>query len=121
MDEFQMIEEIKAETRMFKWIDLKSIAIIFAFTFMGFLLRRAVYGPLEIPFIVFNFIVGFILCLKSRWNRGKMIWQSLLLYVMNLISTKSKYHAVECECYEKDIITSSKLMYSQKYRSEEMM
>lgn len=113
--EFQMIDELKAETRMIKWIDLKSTFIILGFTVFGFLFRNNVYGPLEIPFIVFNFLVGITFSFKSPWNREKMLWQSLLLYIKNMVSRKSKYHAVEHECYEEDIISCSKLMYSQKY------
>ena len=113
--EFQMIEELKAETRMIKWIDLKSTFIILGFTMFGFVFRGNVYGPLAIPFIIFNFLVGVIISSKSPWNREKRLWQSLLLYVKNLVSQKSKFHAIEYECYEEDIISSSRLMYSEKY------
>lgn len=110
-----MIDELKAETRMLKWIDLKSTFIILGFTAMGFFLKDVVYGPLEIPFIIFNFIVGFVLSIKSPFNRDKMLWQSLLLYIRNLISQKSVFHAIEEECYEEDEISCSQLMYTRKY------
>lgn len=113
--DFQMIDEIKVETKMFKYVDLKSVFIIFGFTVFGVFMRENVYSLLQIPFIIFNFAVGFVFCMKSRWNRGKRLWQSLLLYLQNLMSSKSKYHAVECECYKEDIIVGSQLMYNKKY------
>lgn len=113
--EFQMIEELKAETRMIKWIDLKSTFIILGFTCIGFFFRSNVYSALEIPFVIFNFIVGVVVSFKSPWNREKMLWQSLLLYVKNMISQKSRFHAVEIDCYEEDIVSDSKLMYSGKF------
>ena len=39
MEELQMIEELKAETRMFKWIDLKSTFIILGFTVFGYFIK----------------------------------------------------------------------------------
>ena len=39
-DDFQMIDELKAETRMFKWIDLKSTFMILGFFVFGFILIR---------------------------------------------------------------------------------
>lgn len=110
-----MIEEIKAETRMIKWIDLKSTFIILGFTIFGVIMRGNVYSLLQIPFIIFNFIVGLVFSIKSPWNRGKMMWQSLLLYIKNMVSQKTKYHAVEYECYEEDTISRSQLMYTEKY------
>lgn len=115
LEELQMIDELKAETRMLKWIDLKSTFIILGLTALGFFLKDAVYGPLEIPFIIFNFIVGFVLSIKSPFNRDKMLWQSLILYVKNLVSQKSIFHAVEQECYKEDIIARSQLMYTKRY------
>lgn len=120
MEELQMIEELKAETRMFKWIDLKSTFIILGFTVFGYFIKGSVYGVLQIPFIIFNFIVGFVLSIKSPFNRDKMLWQSLLLYIKNIVSQKTIFHAVELECYEEDIVTSSQLMYSKRYLQGEI-
>ena len=38
MNEFQMIEEIKVETKMFKFIDIISVFVIMGFLMLGFLL-----------------------------------------------------------------------------------
>ncbi len=45
MNEFQMIEEIKVETKMFKFIDIISVFVIMGFLMLGFLLSNMVqYG-----------------------------------------------------------------------------
>ncbi len=114
-DDLQMIDELKAETRMFKWIDLKSTFMILGFFAFGFVMKGSVYSVLQVPFVIFNVVIGIIFSIKSPWNRDKMIWQSLILYLRNLTSQKNVYHAVEEEVYEEDIITATQLMYTDKY------
>lgn len=117
-DDFQMIDELKAETRMFKWIDLKSTFMILGFFVFGFIFKESVYSALQTPFVIFNVAIGVLFSIKSPWNKDKMIWQSLILYVRNLTSQKNVYHAVEEEAYEDDIITATQLMYTDKYSKQ---
>lgn len=114
--DFQMIDEIKAETKMFKFIDLISVFMIMGFVFFGLILSNFVYNPLQIPFIIFNGLIGMVFSLNSRWNRGKKIWQSLLLFIKNIFSNVLIYHAIEHEIYEEDIIQETQLMFNSKYQ-----
>ena len=60
MNEFQMIEEIKVETKMFKFIDIISVFVIMGFLMLGFLLSNMVLITLKIPFIIYNGLLGML-------------------------------------------------------------
>lgn len=110
-----MIEEIKVETKMFKFIDLISVFIIVGFLLGGFLLSNNVHSALKIPFIIFNGVVGMVISIKSPWNKDMKIWKSILLFFKNLVAIKRHYHAIECEEPEEYAIEENKLMYNKKY------
>lgn len=65
MNEFQMIEEIKVETKMFKFIDIISVFVIMGFLMLGFLLSNMVLSTLKIPFIIYNGLLGMLFTFKS--------------------------------------------------------
>lgn len=113
--DFQMVEEIKVETKMFKFIDLISVFIIVGFLLGGFLLSDNVHSALKVPFIIFNGVVGMVISIKSPWNKDMKIWKSILLFFKNLISIKRNYHAVEFEEHERYAIEENKQMYNPKY------
>ena len=77
MNEFQMIEEIKVETKMFKFIDIISVFVIMGFLMLGFLLSNMVLSALKIPFIIYNGLLGMLFTFKSPWNKDLKIWKSL--------------------------------------------
>lgn len=113
--DFQMVEEIKVETKMFKFIDLFSVFIIVGFLLGGFLLSDNVHSALKIPFIIFNGVVGMVVSIKSPWNKDMKIWKSIILFFKNLIFINVNYHAVEFEENENNAIEGNKLMYNKKY------
>lgn len=119
MNEFQMIEEIKVETKMFKFIDIVSVFVIMGFLMFGFLLSNMVLSALKIPFIIYNGLVGMLFMFKSPWNKDLKIWKSLALFVRNRIHARYPYHAVSCEIQEKDIISCNPLMYNSRYLSQQ--
>ncbi len=119
MNEFQMIEEIKVETKMFKFIDIISVFVIMGFLMLGFLLSNMVLITLKIPFIIYNGLLGMLFMFKSPWNKDLKIWKSLALYIRNRYRARNPYHAVACEMQANDVIACNPLMYNGRYLLEQ--
>ena len=119
MNEFQMIEEIKVETKMFKFIDIISVFVIMGFLMLGFLLSNMVLSALKIPFIIYNGLLGMLFTFKSPWNKDLKIWKSLALYIRNRYRARNPYHAVASEIQAKDVIACNPLMYNGRYLLEQ--
>lgn len=112
-DQFKMIDEIKAETKIFKFINLKTIFFAIGFSLFGYLMSGTVYDSLQLPFIIFNGLVGVILSLPSHFNRGKLIWQSILLYFRSFFNRTLVYHTVVPEDNNEFLIEQSQMMYKE--------
>ena len=119
MNEFQMIEEIKVETKMFKFIDIISVFVIMGFLMLGFLLSNMVLSALKIPFIIYNGLLGMLFTFKSPWNKDLKIWKSLALYIRNRYRARNPYHAIACEMQANDVIACNPLMYNGRYLLEQ--
>lgn len=87
-NQFVMISEIKTETQIFKFINLKTLFITIGFTLFGFLTSGAVHEMLPLLYIVFNGAVGFVLSMQSPFNKGKLVYQSVLLFIRNFCHKK---------------------------------
>ena len=59
-NQFVMISEIKTETQIFKFINLKTLFITIGFTLFVVLTRGAVHEVLPVMDIGFNGAVGFV-------------------------------------------------------------
>lgn len=115
-NQFVMISEIKAETQIFKFINLKTLFITIGFLVFGYVTSGMVHEMLSFVYIVFNGVVGFVLSMKSPFNKGKLIYQSIFLYIRNRFHKKDVYHALaDCEYNSEDKILESKLMYNDKF------
>lgn len=118
-NQFVMISEIKTETQIFKFINLKTLFITIDFTLFGFLTSGAVHEMLPLLYIVFNGAVGFVLSMQSPFNKGKLVYQSVLLFIRNFCHKKVVYHALsDCEYNEDDKVLESKFMYNDKFIKE---
>ena len=80
-NQFVMISEIKTETQIFKFINLKTLFITIGFTLFGYLTSGAVHEMLSFVYIVFNGVVGFVLSMQSPFNKGKLVYQSVFLFL----------------------------------------
>lgn len=119
-NQFVMISEIKTETQIFKFINLKTLFITIAFTLFGYLTSGAVHEMLSFVYIAFNGIVGFVLSMQSPFNKGKLVYQSVFLFIRNFCHKKVVYHALsDCEYNEADKVLESKFMYNDKFIKEE--
>lgn len=78
---YSLPTEITTEVRFFKFITIRSIIIMVLFLFLGTQLSNKVYEPLQIPFVIFNIVVGFLFCLNSRRNKQKRLYQSVLIMI----------------------------------------
>ena len=110
-----MIEEIKVETKMFKFIDIISVFVIMGFLMFGFLFSNMVLSALKIPFIIYNGLIGMLFTFKSPWNKDLKIWKSLALFIRNRFHARNPYHAVRCEIPVEDVIACNPLMYNNRY------
>lgn len=118
-NQFVMISEIKTETQIFKFINLKTLFITIGFTLFGYLTSGAVHEILSFVYIVFNGIVGFVLSMQSPFNKGKLVYQSVFLFIRNFFHKKVVYHALsDCEYNEADKVLESKFMYNDKFIKE---
>ena len=70
-----MIEEIKVETKMFKFIDIISVFVIMGFLMFGFLLSNMVLSALKITFIIYNGLIGMLFLFKRPWYKDWQICQ----------------------------------------------
>ena len=110
-----MIEEIKVETKMFKFIDIISVLVIMGDLMFGLLLSKMVLRALKIPFIIYNGLIGMLFTFKSPWNKDLKIWKSLALFIRNRFHARNPYHAVQCEIQAEDVIACNPLMYNNRY------
>lgn len=109
--EFRMIDDIRTETKIMKFLTLKSFFFILAFVIIGVVFSSMVYDSLQIWFIVYNVAVGFVMSLPSTFNKDKRIYQSILIFIYSFKEHQSTYHSIEYECAEEDVIKQSSLMY----------
>lgn len=118
-NQFVMISEIKAETQIFKFINLKTLFITIGFFVFGYVTSGAVHEMLSFVYIIFNGFVGFVLSMKSPFNKGKLVYQSVFLFIRNFCHKKYVYHALsDCEYNEADKVLESKFMYNDKFIKE---
>ena len=109
--EFEMIDEIETEVKLFKYLNIKSLFGAAAGVFLALVLRGMVFEPLVIPFMIFNGLIGFVMLLNSPVNKDKKIYHSLLFYIKRLFDRDKVYHKVEVEPYKDDLIDEHLLMY----------
>lgn len=75
-----IIKELKVR-RKIKNIYISDLAFVGATTMFGWLFQNSVASAMRIPFIAFNFLVGIILVMPSKWNPGKKMWQVMFFAV----------------------------------------
>ncbi|MCR1950428.1 DUF5592 family protein [Clostridium sp. DSM 100503] len=88
--------DVKMSTNRFPITFIDFGVIILAFL-ISFGLRVVVYPPLQIPFIIFVLITTTILVLDSPDNKGKKVYDSIILTFKKEKSTFSRI-----ENYEED-------------------
>lgn len=95
MDEneiYSLPSEINEEIRLISFITVNTVLIFAIFLYFGFSLRNMVYPPLQIPFLIYNSFIGFLVTVKSRTNPQKRLYQSVLLY---LFRNNHEYEPIE--------------------------
>lgn len=75
-----LIKELKVRKKI-KNIYLADLGFVVGFTLLGWILRTSTAPAMQIPFVIFNAIVGIILVMPSKWNPGKKMWQAMLFTV----------------------------------------
>lgn len=108
-----MIDEIKAEVKILKYINLKSLLCGAVGAFIGLMLSSMVYSSLVLPFIVYNAVIGFLLASKSKFNSQKRNVYTLLFYFRSFKEHNQVYETVDCEPYEDDVIGERYSMYKK--------
>ncbi len=84
MDEnttYSIPSEINEEIRLTKFITINTVLIFAIFLYLGFSLRGMVYPPLQIPFVIYNSLTGFLLTIKSKYNTQKRLYQTVLAFL----------------------------------------
>ena len=83
---YLVVSTLKSGTKMRQssWLYIQDILFIGGIMFAGFLLQDSIYGPLFIPFEIFNGFVAVMLVKPSRFNAKKKYWQSLYLYMSSI-------------------------------------
>lgn len=74
-----LINQLKTETRVFRYFYVKDILIITFFGCFGMILDSAVHYRLETAFLIFNLIVAISLVIKSKSNPGKRVYEAILI------------------------------------------
>ena len=83
---YLVVSTLKSGTKMRQssWLYIQDILFIGGIMFAGFLLQDSIYGPLFIPFEIFNGFVAVMLVKPSRFNAKMKYWQSLYLYMSSI-------------------------------------
>lgn len=76
---YSLPKELTAEVKLFNFISIRTLLVLLIFVYVGSALRVYVYPPLQIPFMVFNAVVGLLLCVNSQKNKGKRLYQATIL------------------------------------------
>lgn len=78
---YNIPEEITADAKLWRFITIKAIVTVIVFVYFGVQFSGIIYEPLQIPFMIFNGLVGLILCLNSPTNKKKSILQSIIIFL----------------------------------------
>lgn len=110
---YLVVTSLKSGTKMRQssWLYIQDILFIGGIMFAGFLLQDSIYGPLFIPFEIFNGFVAVMLVKPSRFNAKKKYWQSIYLYMASIMDI---YYPLK---NERQIEYTKKLL--QEIRNEE--
>ena len=76
---YTLPEDIVSEPKIFRFLTIRTVIILAIFLFFGMYLKEFVYEALQLPFTIFNGVVGLLFSLKSRSNPQKRLYQSVLI------------------------------------------
>lgn len=74
-------QEIKSETKMSKYLNLKDFIVVAVFMCVCLLLQDLVYDKLIIPYYIFSALMSVYLILPSRDNPKRRNFQSLCIFL----------------------------------------
>ena len=77
--ELPFISEFRNEPRIIWHIYFKDLLIIMGFFLFGYMFRGIVNPKLSTYFVIFNVIVGIMLCQKSQTNPKKRTYEALFI------------------------------------------
>lgn len=85
MNRYIVVNSIKSGTKFTKLGDIiiyvQDLAVIGFFFLISIFFQDFVMEDLQLPFIIFNIIVGIVMVSPSKYNRGKKMWQTVYLYL----------------------------------------
>lgn len=102
---YEITKEIKAKTRVYKYIYVQDFFFLIIYAALTFILSAIVYTAFVLPFYIVSGIFAIILILPSPWNPGRKIYMSIIImlhkdyriYAYNSLEENS----IEEEAYEK--------------------
>lgn len=71
--------QIESKTKVSKHINLSSLYFIVGYLMLAYMLRGLVYDLLFIPYMIFSGCCAIYLVLPSRYNKGRMHWESIVV------------------------------------------
>lgn len=89
--DFEMVQELRSRTKAIGWMYLADLLFVGCFFAVMFMFADRVHPALQIPYHIFNIIVGLILTIRSPFNPKKRIFQTILFI---LKADKSCYHPI---------------------------
>ena len=78
-ERYSVLTELNAEARAYKNITVRNIVILIVFLFLDTQLIDKVYISIQPLFFIFHMIVGLLMCINSKNNKQKRLYQSLLI------------------------------------------
>ena len=78
-ERYSVLTELNAEARAFRNITVRNIVILIVFLFLDTLLIDKVFVAIQPLFFIFHMTVGLLMCMNSRMNKQKRLYQSLLI------------------------------------------
>ena len=88
---YNLPDELVSDPKIFKYLPIRTLLLIVLFVFIGLSLQEKVYTPLQMPFVIYNGIVGFVLSLPSPVKIQKKLYDTILI---TLFSDKRYYEPI---------------------------
>lgn len=78
---YKMINELKAQTKVFKFIYLFDVIFLVIWVAAGLMIKNTVYTDLQTAFLIVHIIFGLVLRASSPYNKQKRIFQGISFFI----------------------------------------
>lgn len=78
---YSLPSKLSQEAKLFRFLTIRTVITMFLFAFLSIRVSSQVFEPLQVPFIIFNVVVGLYVSIISKKNMQKRNYQSFLIFI----------------------------------------